>query len=156
MTRKKRQQLYYQKHKEKMCHYAREWAKNNKDKRHIARKKRYLKLKELGLLKTRPYIVGGKIYPTKKSYNSDIKKQVFSHYGIKCFCCGENNLSFLNIDHINDNGREHGTGKKNGKYKGVALYRFLIKNNYPTGIQTACFNCNMGRRINGGICPHKT
>jgi len=89
-----------------------------------------------------------------KTLNSNYKIMVLNHYGKKCFCCKENNPSLLTVDHINDDGKKHGT--INCRYKGIGLYRFLIKNNYPKGLQTACFNCNIGRRINGGDCPHKT
>lgn len=102
-----------------------------------------------------PRTRGKRTYNRSYTHNSDYKKTILKHYGESCFCCGETNISFLCVDHINDNGKEHGTGKKNGRYKGIALYRFLIKNNYPDGIQIACFNCNIGRRINRGNCPHK-
>ncbi len=36
-----------------------------------------------------------------------------------------------------------------------SLYRWIIKNNFPEEFQILCFNCNSGRHINGGICPHE-
>jgi hypothetical protein len=88
-----------------------------------------------------------KRYPAKKC-----KEQVVKHYGGKCYCCDENNIGFLSIEHLDDNGKEHGNGKN--RYKGEVLYRFLIKNNYPARITIACFNCNIGRQNNNGVCPH--
>jgi len=26
---------------------------------------------------------------------------------------------------------------------------------YPDGFQVACWNCNAGRDLNGGVCPHQ-
>lgn len=68
----------------------------------------------------------------------------------KCSCCGENNLGFLTIDHINNDG-----AKDRRKHKSTwALFIWLKKNNYPEGYQILCYNCNMGRAYNDGVCPH--
>lgn len=80
--------------------------------------------------------------------NND-RKLVFKHYGEKCECCGESNIKFLTIDHINGGGRKH-----RKEIKGH-LYSWLVKNNFPNGFQVLCYNCNCGKRINNGICPHK-
>lgn len=82
------------------------------------------------------------------------KQEVLNHYGKVCACCGEKSLYFLTLDHPKNNGKEHKGNGKN-RYKGEALYRFLKKNDYPTGIQVLCFNCNIGKRNNKDICPHK-
>ena len=73
-----------------------------------------------------------------------------------CACCGETALDFLTIDHINNNGNKHRKdlfGKK--AVAGDMFYNWLIKNNYPSGYQVLCFNCNIGKSIHGGLCPHK-
>ena len=77
---------------------------------------------------------------------------VFSHYGNKCFCCGEKEYSFLTIDHIEGEGNKH--RQEIGK-AGSGFYKWLITNGFPAGFQLLCLNCNMGRYRNGGICPHK-
>jgi hypothetical protein len=41
----------------------------------------------------------------------------------------------------------HGTGN--------SFYMWLIRRGFPVGFQVLCFNCNIGRSMNGGICPHK-
>lgn len=86
----------------------------------------------------------------KKQRNSEIKKQVIDYYGGKCKCCNENNIGFLTIDHINNDGGKHREMIGNG----TAFYYWIIKNNYPKDLQILCFNCNCGRNVNGGICPH--
>lgn len=70
--------------------------------------------------------------------------------GAKCVCCGENNIKFLTIDHVDGGGNEHRRqiGSPN-------IYGWLRRNNYPKGFQVLCYNCNCGRARNGGICPHK-
>ncbi len=77
------------------------------------------------------------------------KKLVFEHYGRKCACCGEEEEMFLTMDHINGGGIRH------RKKIGMKIHVWLFKNNFPDGFQTLCFNCNWGKYINGGVCPHK-
>jgi len=85
----------------------------------------------------------------KKIYVKKIKDKVFDNYGRTCVCCGEDIKEFLTIDHIDGNGTKHRKKINNN------LYIWLVKNNFPKGFQTLCFNCNWGKHINGGICPHQ-
>lgn len=88
-----------------------------------------------------------------KKYREKIITKVFIHYGgnpPKCACCGEGEMKFLTIDHINGGGRIH-----RGKIRGNRVYKWLIDNNYPEGFRVLCYNCNCGRARNNGICPHK-
>ena len=84
-----------------------------------------------------------------KKYRDKNRELVFNHYGKKCACCGEANQKFLSIDHINGEGTKH-RKKIHGK-----INIWLVKNNFPKGFQTLCFNCNWGKYKNNGICPHK-
>lgn len=91
-------------------------------------------------------------------YNADYARKMWvealDHYGGRqCTCCGETEICFLTIDHIQRDGAEHRrqTGGKSGKN----LAHWLKKNNWPDGFQILCFNCNCGRERNDGICPHK-
>jgi rubredoxin len=80
------------------------------------------------------------------------KKAVFNHYGNKCACpdCNESRIEFLSLDHINGDGAEH--RKKVGG--GNALYRWLIKNNFPSEykLQLLCYNCNLAKS-DSKYCP---
>ena len=80
-----------------------------------------------------------------------IRKTVFDHYGNKCVCCGETIEVFLTVDHIYNGGAEH--RKEVGS--GIRLYKWLIDNDFPDGFQLLCRNCNWGKHVNNGICPHK-
>jgi len=87
----------------------------------------------------------------RKKRHALLKKQAFEHYGgAACACCGESEMWFLTIDHINNNGAAH-----RKQIKGLYFYRWLQKANYPKGYQVLCWNCNLGRYFNKGICPHK-
>ena len=86
-----------------------------------------------------------------------VKYDVMSHYSStaypQCSCCGEENITFLAIDHTDGGGsrmRREGTHKT-----GYMMYKYLKKNNYPDGFQVLCHNCNWGKHHHG-VCPHES
>jgi hypothetical protein len=82
----------------------------------------------------------------------DQKSQVIEAYGGKCNCCGETGPKFLSIDHIFNDGSK----VRSIEGKGSMVYYYLIKHNFPKERhQLLCMNCNFGKHMNGGICPHK-
>ena len=97
---------------------------------------------------------------------AELKREVFEHYNmvhsgqeycdsdyIHCVCCDETEYKFLCLDHINNDGNED--RKKNPSHAtGRSLYARLRNAGYPEGYQILCYNCNMGKHINGGKCPH--
>lgn len=84
-------------------------------------------------------------------YQLKLRKAVIDHYGGECKCCGEKRFKFLTIDHVNNDGHEH----RKEVPAGTPMLRWLKKNNFPKDFQILCFNCNCGRALNGGVCPHK-
>lgn len=74
----------------------------------------------------------------------------YSNNKMCCSCCGETEYMFLEIDHTNGGGNNH--RKSIGKDR---IESWLIKNNFPKGFGVLCCNCNKGKHLNGGICPHK-
>lgn len=81
-----------------------------------------------------------------------MRREIIDAYGGKCYCCGlcgEINLDFLCLDHINRD------GYKDGK-RGRNFYLKLKRAGFPDKdkYRVACHNCNMARESNGGICPH--
>lgn len=85
-----------------------------------------------------------------RSYISRVKSEVFDHYGNKCSCCGETEPKFLTIDHVNNDGSEH-----RKEIKGDKIYAHIIKAGFPDMFQILYWNCNLGKMLNGGVCPHK-
>jgi hypothetical protein len=83
----------------------------------------------------------------------EIKKEVIAYYGGKCVCCGETELDFLALDHINNDGAEH---KKKLKSEGKTYTGFILAKQmgYPKTFQLLCFNCNWSKRIHGK-CIHQ-
>lgn len=96
----------------------------------------------------------------QREWRKSIREEAFNHYGCKCVCCGEVTPQFLTLDHINNDGYEFRSkifshvGRKYQGGAGVHTYRWLIRNNYPDGFQVLCMNCNFGKRMNNGVCPH--
>ena len=93
----------------------------------------------------------------KERHKTNIRK-VLEHYGNQCSCCGEKEKIFLTVDHINNDGYRHRVnGSKNSTdTTHQNIYNFLVRNNFPTGFQILCYNCNAGKHRNNGVCPHKT
>lgn len=89
-----------------------------------------------------------------KSAQLRIKLAVVNHYGDCCACCGESNIRFLSVDHINNDGAEHRRKISNGG-RAPHFYTWIINNGFPDFLQLLCFNCNFGKGKNGGVCPHE-
>lgn len=82
-------------------------------------------------------------------HNNRLRRlKVIEHYGGKCECCGESKPEFLEIDHINGNGKEH------RGVVGRGIIGWIIRNNYPTDLRLLCANCNRGIG-HYKTCPHK-
>lgn len=84
-------------------------------------------------------------------YNMRLKVEVFTAYGNRCVCCGESNIKFLTLDHVNNDGRLHRKTVKSGR----RVYAWAKKNGYPDSLRLLCWNCNCGRHYNNGVCPHE-
>jgi len=109
------------------------------EKQKVYRDKGYLKNRE-------------KLIRVQGERREKLKVIVYDAYGgAICACCGETNMGFLSIDHINGiTLTERALQMKSG-----SIYMWLKKHDYPEGYQILCFNCNLGRARNKGICPHK-
>lgn len=83
------------------------------------------------------------------------KKQkllVYEKYGNKCVCCGEKEIEFLSMDHVNGNGNEH--RRSISKSAKILPYSWIIKNKFPSILQILCMNCNFAKG-KLGYCPHE-
>ena len=82
-----------------------------------------------------------------------LKLDLIQAYGGRCECCGETHPGFLSLDHV----RDDGAGERRGPGGSTnAVRRRLRREGYPKGCyRVLCYNCNMGRAYNGGICPHE-
>jgi hypothetical protein len=83
-------------------------------------------------------------------YHRRLREEAIAHYGGACGCCGETELAFLAIDHLNGGGRAH---RQAIGWGGSNLYGWLHRMGYPPGFGCLCHNCNVARGLYGA-CPH--
>lgn len=80
------------------------------------------------------------------------RAEAVAHYGGRCTCCGESELRFLAIDHIDGGGNAH--RREIGVTGAQAFYRWLQRAGYPAGFRILCANCNQATAY-GLECPHR-
>lgn len=130
------------------------WARENRDKCNIAGRRFHLRNGEKRRAKKREDYGKNResILQDHKQRRRDLKRRVVDGYGGQCTCCGETDIRFLTIDHVHGDGNLHRRAVGGGN---VNVYRWAIAEGFPDALQALCFNCNMGRQYNGGICPHE-
>jgi len=127
---------YRKKNKEKFSEYFKKHLSNPENK-----KKRNEYLKDYCQKNTNKRAIYA------KKWLQNLRFMVISHYGGKCKCCGEEQIEFLAIDHINEGGRKH------RKSISGNIYLWIKDNNYPDDLQVLCHNCNSAKSYYGR-CPH--
>jgi hypothetical protein len=60
-----------------------------------------------------------------------------------CRWCGQGDQDVLTIDHINNDGAAHRKQFGGKTFGGKHIYQWLVNNDYPSGFQVLCYNCNM-------------
>lgn len=84
-----------------------------------------------------------------KQFRNKRRIKCFEKLGNQCVCCGETQIKFLQVDHIN------GGGRKEKLLKSGYSFRRIELENYPKEkYQVLCSNCNWAKGIYG-VCPHK-
>lgn len=85
-------------------------------------------------------------------YRANLRSEMIEAYGGKCSCCGEHEHLFLQLDHIHNDGH---IDRKENKTS-AKLWAKLKKAGWPKDRhQLLCANCNFGKLMNGGVCPHQ-
>ena len=86
-----------------------------------------------------------------KTKRSQLRQEMFAALGQICSCCGEAEKLFLGLEHVNGGGRGH-------RKTGGGTYLLSVKREgWPKEkYAVLCHNCNLGKHLNGGICPHQT
>ncbi len=107
-------------------------------------KRKYLANREVRLAHSREYVRNNRarVNARMAEWKKNLRLAVLHHYSrgsMSCALCGERCTDFLVIDHIAGGGNEH---RKN--IRGVSIYVWLHRNNYPDGFRVLCFNCNYG------------
>lgn len=102
--------------------------------------------------RTRAYYAKRPGYKTAEmTRRKDVAKAAFiDAYGGKCECCGETQPMLLTLDHVGNDG-----GGRNRPSRHYLRYREAVERQGSGEFALLCFNCNTGRHINGGTCPHQ-
>lgn len=80
------------------------------------------------------------------------RARVIQEYGGQCECCKETEPFFMEVDHVYDDGYRHRLVQPGSS----DINQWLITNAFPkVGFRLLCANCNVGRSLNGGVCPHR-
>ena len=83
----------------------------------------------------------------KYSYQKH-KTILYKELGNKCVCCGERDLMFLSVDHVNNDGGK--LRKEKGTWS-TQIYSLLkAHRENPGSLQLLCSNCNHAKGRNGG------
>ena len=142
---------YRAKNREKLNLKIKEWRQKNKDKdREYHRKYRNEHKEYYRQYHNKNYHLKRVKYYQNRNFK--LRMIVLNHYSNnnpKCVCCGEKEYKFLGMDHINGGGNIH---RKKIGFR--SMTGWLIKNNFPTGFQILCHNCNCAKGYYGE-CPHK-
>jgi hypothetical protein len=88
-----------------------------------------------------------------KKRREQTRQQVFEHYGRSCACCGESEDAFLCLDHVDGGGNKHRQSLGPAAI-GSGFYFWIVRQGFPTGFQTLCWNCNSAKHQRGA-CPHQ-
>jgi len=125
---KKRSHEYYLANKARIAEYHKKYREDHKEERRIL----------------------------AKDWIINVEKEVLTHYGGKCVCCGENLWWFLTLSHPNNDGNKQRKELGGRHMSGYTFYLWLKRHNYPTDyeIVVECFCCNMAKQRNNGVCPH--
>lgn len=85
-----------------------------------------------------------------------LKEDAVARLGGKCVCCGEKEMEFLTVDHVNGGGKKHREDlKKAGKSPTQAIYRELRDAADVSMYRLLCWNCNSSAHFGNGICVHQ-
>lgn len=139
----KKRSEYYWKNRDIELEKNRLYWKNNPEKRKIHYARRQIRFATIPEAKARRNEVA-------RIGAFRLRMLVLEKYGGHCQCCHEKRNEFLAIDHINGCSKELRAIQRGG----TQLYRWLKNNNFPSGYQVLCHNCNMAKSLYG-TCPHK-
>lgn len=81
----------------------------------------------------------------RAAYARSIKVECLDNYGGRKCPCGEDDITTLSLDHVNDDGAEH---RRETGTRGQNFYHMLRKKGFPQEppLQVACMNCQIKKR----------
>lgn len=140
LKKKEYNNKYWKENREKFKENGARWRENNRE-----------KIREQMLLWRLENGARLKKYARRNYLKAKIRALIaYSGGKLECKCCGEKDIRFLTLDHINNDGNKD---RKDGK-GGYSYFVRLAKEGFPRkDLQILCYNCNCGKRMYN-ICPH--
>ena len=86
----------------------------------------------------------------RKRWRLRLKRKVLISLGGKCECCAETQLDFLQVDHVNKDGKKH----REEIGRSVQMHKDMLKHPTRYKLRVLCANCHFSI-TNTGICPHQ-
>ncbi len=140
-----RRKVWHDKNREYIKEKGKAWRRKNADRHRIYNRDYYWNHKDYRV----------KVGLQSKIRHSKLKLEILSHYSsdnLVCQHCGFSDIRALSIDHINGKGNIH--RKRIGAVGGNIFYHWLKKNNFPSGYQVLCMNCQWKKRREEKECDH--
>lgn len=148
--KKKYHTAWRKRNPEKWAAYAHKWYLGNKEKKKQTMKIWEIKNADKIAVRRKKWRDANKEHraTSQRELLLGYKRLVVAAYGGACSCCGENEIAFLTVEHLDKNGKEHRKVRGN-------FYGYLVKNKFPKdNLTILCMNCNWAER-NKFKCPHK-
>jgi hypothetical protein len=77
------------------------------------------------------------------------RKTALNLLGNACVCCGDTYEPYLQIDHVDGDGKDH---RKELRHGTQALYRWVIQNPATDRVQILCANCHLYKTKYKTLC----
>jgi hypothetical protein len=87
---------------------------------------------------------------SRKRWRLKLKYKVIVSLGGKCECCQDKTFPFLQIDHVNKDGKKH----RSEIGRSVKMFKDMLKFPNKYKLRVLCANCHFAI-TNLGTCPHK-
>lgn len=94
-------------------------------------------------------------YVDTQRRRAKLREELFRIYGDVCACCGESEKRFLTLEHKNGSGQPDSNFIRMRTLGQERIWKDAIEANDPSKFETLCYNCNIGKAANKGVCPHK-
>ena len=130
---------YRRKNKSRLDALAKVWRNNNRERYNSKRNARRA--------------IDGREYQKARERNYNKRLLILNALGCKCTCCGETAISMLDIDHVNNDGKQH--REERGQRASYWVYNDVIRSGFDRSrYQVLCRNCNWSKWKNSGVCEH--
>ena len=136
---------WYQKNRDRELERRKEYHENHREEMNEKSRKYYQKNKEEIKIKNKKYRdensvwINHKKRIVAKKVRLENKIKIINHYSKGKNCCEKcriKDIDVLTVDHLEGKGNQ----LRRGKHKN--LYAWIVRNDFPSGFQILCFNCN--------------